>query len=105
MPSIRVNDYRASGATRNEDKPDSPTVKQTEGINRRKEMNTYISEVVGVIEKWMADNAGTPPKEQDIKYAFAEGFDDAVEHGLIRSAKDGDGYVVANFNGGKNENG
>ena len=60
-------------------------------------MNTYISEVIGVIEKWTADNAGTPPKEQDIKDAFAEGFVDAKEHGLIRSAEDGDGYIVANL--------
>lgn len=60
-------------------------------------MNTYISEVIGVIEKWTADNAGTPPKEQDIKDAFAEGFVDAKGHGLIRSAEDGDGYIVANF--------
>ena len=64
-------------------------------------MNTYISEVIGVTEKWTADNDGTPPKEQDIKDAFAQGFTDAVEYGLIRSAGDGDGYVVAKFNGGQ----
>ena len=88
-------------ATRNEDWPDFQTVKRNEGMNRRKQVNTYISEVIGVIEKWTADNAGTPPKEQDIKDAFAEGFVDAKEHGLIRSAEDGDGYIVANFNGGQ----
>ncbi len=32
MPSNRVSDYRASGATRNEGWPDSPTVKQNAGI-------------------------------------------------------------------------
>ena len=101
MPSNRVSDCRTSEATRNEDRPDSPTVNRNKGMDRRKEVNTYISEVIGVIEKWTADNAGTPPKEQDIKDAFAEGFVDAKEYGLIRPAEDGDGYIVANFNGGQ----
>ena len=36
MPSIRVGDCRVSGATRNEDWPDSPTVKRNEGMEKRK---------------------------------------------------------------------
>ena len=38
MPSNRVSDCRASGATRNEDWPDSPTVKRNEGIKETKIM-------------------------------------------------------------------
>lgn len=36
MPSNRVSDCRASRATRNEGKPDSPTVKRNEGMEKRK---------------------------------------------------------------------
>lgn len=36
MPSIRVSDCSVSGATRNENKPDSPTVKQNEGNEKEK---------------------------------------------------------------------
>ena len=36
MPSNRVSDCRASRATRNEDWPDSPTVKQNEGTEKQK---------------------------------------------------------------------
>ena len=36
MPSNRVSDCRASGATRNEDKPDPPTVNRNEGKEKRK---------------------------------------------------------------------
>ena len=34
MPSNRVSDYNASRATRNEDKPNSPTVKRNEGTKK-----------------------------------------------------------------------
>ena len=36
MPSIRVSDCRVSGATRNEAKPEPPTVKRNEGMEKRK---------------------------------------------------------------------
>lgn len=42
MPSNRVSDYHASGATRNEDKPGSPTVKQAKGMRKEGRENKMI---------------------------------------------------------------
>ena len=34
IPSIRISDYRASGATRNEDKPNPCEVKNQQGVGK-----------------------------------------------------------------------
>ena len=47
MPVIRVSDCRASGATRNEDWPDSPTVKQTRVRRKRVMKNTTLCAIIG----------------------------------------------------------
>ena len=49
-PSNRVSDCRASGATRNEDWPDSPTVKRNEGMEK-KECNIIVQIVASLAAK------------------------------------------------------
>ena len=58
---------------------------------------TYITEVVSVVEKWSANNIGTSPTNVDIIDAIQEGIKDAEKYGLIKKSKNGVGYEVADY--------
>jgi len=52
MPSNRVSDYHASGATRNEDKPDSCEVKRDKGIRKENDNSGMSKNASSPSELW-----------------------------------------------------